>query len=115
MAWTGRISVSMLTHSKVSMFFNLVCTWVLTCDTLGNERDYIIVSLVRTRGLGFLDDHRRTNVMLTRCKQGMFLVMGRSFIEQKGAECLVGQLVKHLGDKAWITVQDLENGKIVLK
>ena len=50
---------------------------MLTCDTLGNERDYIIVSLVRTRGLGFLDDHRRTNVMLTRCKRGMVTLFRR--------------------------------------
>ena len=101
----------MLTHSKVSVFFNLICTWVLTCDTLGNERDYIIVSLVRTRGLGFLDDHRRTNVMLTRCKRGMFICTSWKFlVDGKGANSLVGRMAAECGDDAWLSMEDVENG-----
>lgn len=36
----------------------------------GNEADYIIISLVRTEGIGFLANDRRSNVLLTRCKKG---------------------------------------------
>ncbi|KAF8907307.1 AAA domain-containing protein [Gymnopilus junonius] len=34
----------------------------------GNEEDFIIISVVRSRSLGFLKNLRRTNVMLSRCK-----------------------------------------------
>jgi len=47
----------------------------------GNEEDYIIISLVRSRELGFLNNLRRTNVMLTRCKLGMFIVTSKQFLE----------------------------------
>ena len=97
----------MLTRSKVSVFFNLICTWVLTCDTLGNERDYIIVSLVRTRGLGFLDDHRRTNVMLTRCKRGMYIVTEWNFVYGNAANTLVGRMASTWGDEVWINPEHL--------
>ncbi|TBU03006.1 ATP-dependent helicase Upf1 [Hamiltosporidium tvaerminnensis] len=39
----------------------------------GQEKDVIIVSCVRTRGLGFISDQRRINVALTRAKHALFI------------------------------------------
>ncbi len=39
------------------------------------------ISLVRSTALGFLQDNRRINVMLTRCKKGMVLCTSRKFLE----------------------------------
>ena len=42
---------------------------VTTVDgVIGQQADYIILSMVRTKGVGFLDDRRRINVALSRCK-----------------------------------------------
>lgn len=40
----------------------------------GGERDYIIVSCVRTSGRGFLDKPCRLNVTLTRARMGLILI-----------------------------------------
>jgi len=75
----------------------------------GNEDDYILISLVRTRALGFLSDLRRTNVMLTRCKRGMVIFTNRVFIEGRGSESLVGNLLGYYGDEAWLEAKELQN------
>jgi superfamily I DNA and/or RNA helicase len=77
----------------------------------GNEQDYIIISLVRSRELGFLDNVRRTNVMLTRCKRGQFIVTSKTFLAGKGASTLVGTLMDKMGEKAWLEMTDIESGK----
>ncbi|KAG6332525.1 hypothetical protein ID866_6562 [Astraeus odoratus] len=59
----------------------------------GNEDDHIIVSVVRTFKIGFLQNERRTNVMLTRCKR-------------------IGQLAAFLGPEAWIDGRDVLNGRL---
>lgn len=46
----------------------------------GNEADNIIISLVRSRGLGFLDNERRMNVMLSRCRQSMLICSSRNYL-----------------------------------
>ena len=46
----------------------------------GNEADNIIISLVRSRGLGFLDNERRMNVMLSRCQQSMLICSSRKYL-----------------------------------
>jgi superfamily I DNA and/or RNA helicase len=46
----------------------------------GNEADNIIISLVRSRGLGFLNNERRMNVMLSRCKQSMLICSSRQYL-----------------------------------
>jgi hypothetical protein len=77
----------------------------------GNEEDFIIISVVRHQGLGFLEDRRRTNVMLTRCKRGMFICTSRLYMSRDGRDSLVGEMAAACGDGAWLTVQDVELGK----
>jgi len=79
----------------------------------GNEDTVIIISLVRTKALGFLTNWRRTNVMLTRCKRRMYIVSSKAFLEGKGADSLVGEMAAELGKRpgAWLTLKDLEGGK----
>ncbi|KAI0034238.1 AAA domain-containing protein, partial [Vararia minispora EC-137] len=78
----------------------------------GNEEDYIIISVVRTRGLGFLSSLRRVNVMLTRCKRGMFICSNRAFLESKGAECLVGEMAKEFAEQAWVSIESIVAGNL---
>ena len=79
----------------------------------GNEDHVIIVSVVRSKALGFLTNMRRTNVMLTRCQRAMYIVSSRAFLEGKGAGSLVGKMATELGQRpgAWLTYDDLEDGK----
>jgi superfamily I DNA and/or RNA helicase len=80
--------------------------------SLGNEDDYIIISVVRSLQLGFLQDVRRTNVMLTRCKKGMIICSSRAFLSRIAADTLVGKLAAHVGDVGWVTVKDLETADL---
>ncbi|EED85947.1 predicted protein [Postia placenta Mad-698-R] len=77
----------------------------------GNEDDFIIISLVRTKDLGFLTDLRRTNVMLTRCKRGMYICTSWEFIQVIAKETLVGKMAIEFGDDAWIGMGQLEAGE----
>ncbi|KAJ3537021.1 hypothetical protein NM688_g6751 [Phlebia brevispora] len=78
----------------------------------GNEDDIIIISLVRTQNLGFLKDHRRTNVMLSRCKKTMYICSSWDFlINGPGAKSLVGELAKYCDIEAWIPMTDVEAGE----
>ncbi|KAG2744875.1 hypothetical protein P692DRAFT_20742909 [Suillus brevipes Sb2] len=68
----------------------------------GNEEDHIIVSLVRSEGVGFLKNMRRTNVMLTRCKKSMIICTSRDFVTRgQAAGTLVGKLAATMGPQAW--------------
>ncbi|KIY67259.1 P-loop containing nucleoside triphosphate hydrolase protein, partial [Cylindrobasidium torrendii FP15055 ss-10] len=78
----------------------------------GNEEDYIIVSVVRTNNLGFLNDARRMNVMLTRCKKGMFICSSRGFLDGPAKSTLVGKLAREVGDAGWTTAQRVLNGDL---
>ncbi|KIY44152.1 hypothetical protein FISHEDRAFT_52091, partial [Fistulina hepatica ATCC 64428] len=81
--------------------------WENTCFNVdsfqGNEADYIVISLVRVKGLGFLNNMRRTNVMLTRCRKGMIIVTNKRFLQTIAADTLVGKLAQELGDTSWLT------------
>ncbi|CDO73717.1 hypothetical protein BN946_scf185015.g45 [Trametes cinnabarina] len=73
----------------------------------GNEKDFIIVSLVRSKSLGFLADYRRTNVMLTRCKRGMYIVTSWGFVWDKAADTLVGRMAAAWGNDVWVNPEHL--------
>ncbi|OJA16087.1 hypothetical protein AZE42_05642 [Rhizopogon vesiculosus] len=74
-------------------------------DSIGNEEDHIIVSLVRSRGVGFLKNVRRTNVMLTRCKKSMIICTTYDFVTTgDAADTLVGKLATAMGPTAWLTL-----------
>ncbi|XP_006459086.1 hypothetical protein AGABI2DRAFT_53060, partial [Agaricus bisporus var. bisporus H97] len=68
----------------------------------GNEDDYIIISLVRTKRVGFLADLRRLNVMLTRCKKGMIICTDRIFVNSVASRSPVAELAKTLGSNVWV-------------
>jgi hypothetical protein len=74
---------------------------------VGNEEDYIVISLVRSTALGFLADLRRTNVMLTRCKKGMIICTSQKFMKRAGCESLVGSLLEYY-EHEWIDMDELE-------
>jgi len=76
----------------------------------GNEDDFIIISVVRSRTLGFLNDIRRTNVMLSRCKKGMFIVSSQQFLKGIAATSLVGQFLKRVESPVWLSAADIEGG-----
>ncbi|KIJ13465.1 hypothetical protein PAXINDRAFT_27455, partial [Paxillus involutus ATCC 200175] len=78
----------------------------------GNEDDYIIVSIVRSGGVGFLSNQRRTNVMLTRCKRSMVICSSRSFLSGKASSTLVGKLAAACGEEAWIDSKDVGRGML---
>jgi hypothetical protein len=80
------------------------------CFLLGNEEDYIIISLVRSRELGFLKNLRRTNVMLTRFKLGMFIISSSKFLTGAGAVSLVGELAEKVVGEAWLEMKDVDEG-----
>ena len=40
----------------------------------GREKDFIIISTVRSQGLGFLRDYRRMNVAVTRAKHMLWII-----------------------------------------
>lgn len=63
---------------------------------IGEEADFIIVSVVRTSGPGFLVSRNRVNVMLTRCKAGLIIVTSRAFMKLRPVEdTLLGRLCAH--------------------
>ncbi|KAJ7227297.1 P-loop containing nucleoside triphosphate hydrolase protein [Mycena pura] len=81
---------------------------------LGNEEDFIIISLVRSMSLGFLQNLRRTNVMLTRCKRGMYIVTSQAFLHNGvGKDSIVGELSKYVGDIGWLEMKDIEDGNFL--
>lgn len=82
-------------------------------NPLGNEADFIIISVVRTESPGFLVDKRRTNVMLTRCKKGMVILANRNFLRGEKAS---GTLIHKLSQAVkgpWLTESDILNGQLV--
>jgi hypothetical protein len=76
----------------------------------GNEDHVIVISVVRSKGVGFLSSLQRTNVMLTRCQRGMYIVSSRAFLEGKGANSLVGEMAAELGKRpgAWLTQKEID-------
>lgn len=106
----------MWTPSKVSPFHALMVSDYGIDGVVGNEEDYIIISLVRSRDLGFLADKRRMNVMLSRCKRGMVIFTNKAYVEKYAGpgKSLIGELVYNWYDgEAWIEVGDLDKTHFV--
>jgi hypothetical protein len=102
----------MLILSKVNFLISYFILIFFNGDLLlGNEEDYIIVSLVRSKEIGFLRSLRRTNVMLTRFKKGMFVVTSKKFLIGPGKECLVEDIAQQVGEEGWLTMDDVTKGK----
>lgn len=86
--------------------------YVLILSLLGNEDDYIVISLVRSTKLGFLQDARRVNVLLTRCKKGLIICTSRNFLEGPAAESLVGELRISFSTLPWLDGRQVQNEEI---
>jgi len=69
-----------------------------------------VVSVVRTESVGFLDDRRRVNVMLSRCKKAMVVIAKREFLENKAKDTLLGLLAQEFEDR-WTRYEDLVSGQ----
>lgn len=89
-----------MTPSKV--LTRLCITSNMLILVIGNEEDFVIISIVRSEGIGFLKEARRVNVMLTRCKMGMIVLTSRTFLTGKASSSLVAGLAKELGPEAWV-------------
>ena len=95
--------------SKASSF--VTCYRICLIFATGSEEDHIIVSLVRTEGVGFLKNVRRMNVMLTRCKKSMIICTSRNFVMVgKAADTLVGKLAAAMGPEGWLGSRDILRG-----
>jgi intron-binding protein aquarius len=60
--------------------------WTGTVDKFqGEQSDYVLLSMVRTKGIGYLRDVRRLTVALSRARLGLY-VFGRRAIFEMGME-----------------------------
>ena len=81
---------------------------------LGNEEEHIIVSLVRSEKVGFLKNLRRTNVLLTRCKQSMIICTSKAFLNRgEASKSLVGKLAAEYAREPglWLSRKDILAGR----
>ena len=81
---------------------------------IGNEADYVLVSVVRSSQPGFLTSINRMNVLLTRCRKGLVIVSSRSFLEHcGGSRTLLGDLVNYwrnqCGVDPWVDWRSIAN------
>lgn len=91
--WDNVYNVDSYQGSRTLRGFNGMLNLILN---IGEEADFIIVSVVRTSGPGFLVSRNRVNVMLTRCKAGLIIVTSRAFMKLRSVEdTLLGQLCTH--------------------
>ena len=82
--------------------------WVGTVDKYqGEQNDYVILSLVRTAGVGFLRDLRRLTVALSRARLGLY-VLGRREVFETSLELrdAMGDLMAK-GDKLELVIGEM--------
>lgn len=60
----------------------------------GQEKDTIILSCVRTDGIGFLNDFRRVNVAITRAKSNLFIIGNAGNLERAGKDTIWPRLIE---------------------
>lgn len=96
------------------------CAWqgrVFTADSFqGQEADVILISLVKdgVGQLGFISNPRRANVLLSRCKVGMYIFTNRQLMSGPAKDTLVGKLAEEVGEDSWCTAADIRNGTKIL-
>ncbi|KAF9459528.1 AAA domain-containing protein [Collybia nuda] len=98
---------------------NLPWECVFNVDSFqGNEAKFVLISVVRSGGPGFLTSINRMNVMLTRCQAGLVVVTSRSFLHRGGWNTLLGKLARHWedcrGDDAWVEWRSVAAEKVDL-
>ncbi|EPQ54331.1 hypothetical protein GLOTRDRAFT_106780 [Gloeophyllum trabeum ATCC 11539] len=76
----------------------------------GNEEDNVIISCVRSQKIGFLSNLRRTNVMLSRCKRGMFVITSKQFLHGIASSSLMGKMAAEWGDEGWLSRRQILQG-----
>lgn len=75
----------------------------------GGEKDYIILSCVRTkRGgkIGFLSDRRRLNVAITRARNGLIIIGNVRALSENAMWC---DLIKHCESKGVLVCGEIDN------
>ncbi|KAK7681870.1 hypothetical protein QCA50_015218 [Cerrena zonata] len=79
----------------------------------GNEDDHIVISVVRTDRVGFLQNERRLNVMLSRCKRSMIICTNMYFIQERASKTLLGKLAREwmAAGQKWLSWDDLREGR----
>ena len=81
------------------------------CVLQGNEADYIIISIAKTGGPGFLSSINRLNVMLTRCKRGLVVVTQKDFVQRTGG-LLQGLWFSLEPYDPWVSAEDVLEGYV---
>lgn len=89
--------------------FNLRRLLTLHVTIAGNEDDHIVISVVRTERVGFLQNERRLNVMLSRFKRSMIICTNMYYIQEKASKTLLGKLAREwmAAGENWLSWQDL--------
>ncbi|KAG2454243.1 hypothetical protein HYH02_001277 [Chlamydomonas schloesseri] len=83
---------------------------VYNIDTFqGREDEVVVVSLTRVKALGFMEDDRRVNVMLTRCTQQL-VVVGSLRLALQHPHTLIGRMAAHCWDHGLVEQQELASG-----
>eukprot|EP01017_Pseudomicrothorax_dubius_P038184 TRINITY_DN5686_c0_g1_i2.p1 TRINITY_DN5686_c0_g1~~TRINITY_DN5686_c0_g1_i2.p1 ORF type:complete len:360 (+),score=55.00 TRINITY_DN5686_c0_g1_i2:61-1080(+) len=81
----------------------------------GREKEFILISCVRTNQMGFLNDPRRLNVAITRARTALILFGNAKFLS---IDELWRSLIKHYSNSGWIfegEVAEWKPIKIVLR
>ncbi|KAG9126659.1 hypothetical protein FRC07_002569 [Ceratobasidium sp. 392] len=79
----------------------------------GNEADYIITTIAKTGGRGFLSSINRLNVLLTRCKRGLVIVTQKDFVQRAGG-LLQGLWFSVEPYDPWVSAEDVLGGYVDL-
>jgi hypothetical protein len=83
---------------------------VATVDSFqGQEADIVILSTVRTKHLGFVDDSQRLNVALTRAKRVLRVVGSVDFFFSLGADSTLKALVMYYQKRSLVSVAQVRS------
>lgn len=104
---------SRLLAKMTKSYFRSLNVDVLTADAVqGQEADIVIISMVRTHRVGFVDDPQRLNVALTRAKRVLRIIGDREFFENqpKGSTLrALSRYVINVGDVRKSSMRRLPN------